>query len=281
MTSEKYGCAYLNDIVRQKSEAAFAKKDGITEPDIEFTAAKEIDYKVYEVRDNWVTYILWVILAFLVYFNFPKISYLDLVITIAASWVIQDIYGGVVHIVLDHKDVINYNIFKHLDLWRPALEFQWHHLIPHDIVDKPLMCVLGDMNRALPLNFASMLVSGYYYGFDDPVFHFCFGLKLLMAYTGQISHRLTHCTTSERPWYAQPFQFLLLDKMEHQKHHKDHSKNFAILCGFVNPFLNMMVNTIGLDMVWPYVVLLGALTFFDCHIIAHHIVPAVNSLLNF
>merc|ERR1719320_814968 len=223
----------------------------------------------------WVTYALWVVTAFMLYTAVPKMSYLELALATAISWCASDIYGGIVHVVLDHKDVIYYKI---PDLWRPALEFQWHHWIPHDIVAKPVMCVLGDMNRAVPLNVLAILVSGYFYGFDDPIFHFCFACKLLIAYIGQLSHRMSHCTSKERPALAHIFELLLIEKVEHQKHHKDHSMNFAILCGWFNPWLNSLVNLIGQKTVWPYLLILALFSFFDVHVIAHKLVPEIISI---
>jgi len=274
MTAEKYGCDYLNGVVKKITLDAYANDK--SKPSIEFTVAKSIDYQVYEERDERVTYALWVVTAFLLYTTVPKMSYLEIGLATLICWGYSDIYGGIVHIVLDHKDVINYKI---PDLWRPALEFQWHHWIPHDIVDKPVMCVLGDMNRAVPLNVVAILVSGYFYSFDDPIFHFCFACKLLMAYIGQLSHRMTHCTSKERPGLAHIFELLLLEKVEHQKHHKDHSKNFAILCGWFNPCLNSLVNLIGQKTVWPYLLILALFSFFDVHVIAHKLVPEIISML--
>jgi len=275
MTAEKYGCDYLNRVVEKITQDAYSKNDK-SKPSIEFTLAKSIDYQVYEKRDDRMTYALWVVTAFLLYTTVPKMSYLENGLATIFCWCYSDIYGGIVHIVLDHKDVIYYKI---PDLWRPALEFQWHHLIPHDIVDKPVMCVLGDMNRAVPLNVVAILVSGYFYGFDDPIYHFCFACKLLMAYIGQLSHRMTHCTSKERPALAHVFELLLLEKVEHQKHHKDHGKNFAILCGWFNPWLNSLVNLIGQKTVWPYLLILALFSFFDVHVIAHKLVPEIVSML--
>lgn len=275
MTAERCGCDSLNNLVKQMCHDAYAKKND-TALEIEFSAAAEINYAVYEVRDNRVTYVLWAAAALVLRSTIPKMWSLEVALVIVFTWVSSDFYGGITHIVLDHKDVINYKI---PDLWRPALEFQWHHLIPHDIVDKPVMCVLGDLNRALPLSIVTALVFGYYYGIDDPIYHFSFTCKLLMAYIGQLSHRFAHCTTTNRPWYAKPFKCLLLRKVQHQMHHKDHGKNFAILNGLANPFLNFLVSLIGLKSVWPYIAILGFLTFLDCHYIAHIFVPAVTSLL--
>jgi len=274
MTAEKYGCDYLNRVVKKMTLDVYSKNDK-SKPEIEFTAAKSINYQVYEKRDDRVTYALWVVTAFLVYITVPKMSYLEIGLATVICWCYSDIYGGIVHIVLDHKDVIYYKI---PDLWRPALEFQWHHWIPHDIVAKPVMCVLGDMNRAVPLNVLAILVSGYFYGFDDPIFHFCFACKLLMAYIGQLSHRMSHCTSKERPALAHIFELLLIEKVEHQKHHKDHSMNFAILCGWFNPWLNSLVNLIGQKTVWPYLLILALFSFFDVHVIAHKLVPEIISI---
>jgi len=275
MTAEKYGCDYLNEVVKQMTQDAYSK-EGEGTPSIEFAAAKAINYQVYEKRDNRVTYAIWVLAALLLYTSLPKMSYLEITLATMIFWCYSDFYGGIVHIVLDHKDMINN--YKILDLWRPALEFQWHHWIPHDIVDKPLMCVLGDMNRAVPLNMVHTLVAAYYYGLDDPIYHYCIACKLLMAYAGQISHRLTHSTTKERPKFARFFQFLLLEKVEHQRHHKNHDMNFAILSGLFNPLLNSIVNLIGLKTVWPYLLMLGFFSFLDVHIVAHILVPEITSL---
>jgi len=274
MTAEKFGCAYLNDVVKQMTLDAYSKKGG-EEPGIEFSAAKDINYEVYQERDNRVTYVLWVFGVLGVYLTVYKMSYLELFLSTVMMWCAADIYGGIVHMVLDHTDVIYYKI---PDLWRPALEFQWHHWIPHDIVDKPVMCVLGDLNRAVTLNVVAMLISGYYYGFDDPIFHYCYVCKLFMAYVGQLSHRMAHCTSKERPWFARQLELFLIEKVEHQKHHKDHGKNFSILAGLFNPLLNSLVDVIGLKTVWPYLVMLGLFTFLDCHLIGHKFVPAINSL---
>jgi len=139
------------------------------------------------------------------------------------------------------------------------------------------MCVLGDINRAVTLNVVAMLISAYYYGLDDPIYHYCIVCKLLMAYIGQLSHRMAHCTSKERPWFARQLEFFLMRKVEHQMHHKDHGKNFSILAGLFNPLMNSLVNVIGLKTVWPYLVMLGLFTFLDCHLIAHKFVPAIRS----
>jgi len=274
MTAEKYGCAYLNDVVKKLTVDAYSKKDG-REPDIEFKEAKAINYKVYQERDDRVTYTLWVVAALVLCGTIYKMSYLELVSATVISWFASDLYGGLLHIVLDHKDVVYYKI---PDLWRPALEFQWHHYIPHDIVDKPVMCVLGDINRAVPMNAVAILVSAYYYTFDDPVYHYCFACKLLMSYVGQLSHRMAHSTSKERPWFARQLEFLLMKKVEHQKHHKDHGMNFSILAGWFNPLLNHIVDVIGRKTVWPYLLMLGLFSFLDCHVIAHEFVPSINSI---
>jgi len=275
MKTEKYGCGYLNSVVKQMTMEAYSKKGSSSPLPIEFKVAEEIKYEVYQVRDKRVTITVMFLGAVLFGINFRKLSWPEFVFTILFCWINTDIYTGLVHIVLDHKDVI---LYKLPDLWRPALEFQWHHYLPHDIVTKPVMCVLGDINRAVTPSAFVLSVSAWFNGFEDHIFHFGFACKLFMAYLAQLSHRLTHCTTSQRPWFARPFGFLLLKKVEHQMHHKDHGKNFTILNGLGNPFLNLLVSCIGLETVWPYVGMLVFMTFFDTHYIAHRLVPAVCSM---
>jgi len=272
MPGKKFGCAYLNELVKTKTEEVYLRT---SQPSTEFATAKAINYEVYQRRDNRLTYTLWCISAWIFYITIPKMSYPTFLLTFLICWINTDLYTGIVHLVLEHRDTIHYKL---PDLWRPALEFQWHHLLPHDIVDKPIMFVLGDLNRAVTLHLVAIIVSALHYGIDDPIYHFSLTCKLAMAYTAQLSHRLTHLNSTRKPWFAWPFEPLLLQKVEHQMHHKDHDMNFTILNGLFNPPLNMLAKIIGLETVWPYLGILGFLTFFDCHYIAHHFVPAIISL---
>ena len=52
-----------------------------------------------------------------------------------------DFYGGVLHHVLDEPANLELPI-----IGTACLEFQWHHIIPHDISSEPWFDVIGALN---------------------------------------------------------------------------------------------------------------------------------------
>ena len=63
---------------------------------------------------------------------------------LALMFVYVDLYGGILHIVLDNPEFLRLPL-----IGTGALEFQWHHTIPDDIVSKTYAEVCGDLNTAM------------------------------------------------------------------------------------------------------------------------------------
>ena len=55
-----------------------------------------------------------------------------------------DFLSGVLHMVLDNPEFINFPIIDD-----SCLEFQWHHRIPTDIISKSFLQVCGDLNMIM------------------------------------------------------------------------------------------------------------------------------------
>lgn len=159
------------------------------------------------------------------------------------SYLGYDLYSGILHVMMDHPDNISMPI-----LGQACLEFQWHHTIPSDIVRKDFIDVCGDINMAVVI-----LVPIYVcvLGINDMSL-VMMGLKVLMAYYGQFSHRSAHKFGSTRDAGATWLQnkgFMISPK-EHMAHHNPpHDVDFCLI-GFCNPVIDQLRRLTRNNRIW-------------------------------
>ena len=131
---------------------------------------------VYKHRAKWLVVFYSLVCAYWLT-QVPSAGFL---LASLALWVFfMDFYGAVLHVVLDTPEFI----------WMPAigegaLEFQWHHSIPRDIVSKDFLEVCGDLNWVCFLHLAWHLAT-WGLPMQCHAANTMLGVKLLMAYLGQ------------------------------------------------------------------------------------------------
>ena len=171
------------------------------------------------------------------------------VLSVLVSFLGYDLYSGILHVVLDHPT----NIAAPL-LGQPCLEFQWHHAIPDDLVRKHFVDVCGDLNIAVFVlflcnsyllieNIPDMLfVTGRVEGHVSGPALLCGGMKILMAYYGQCSHRSAHSFGSKRYRLATWLQHytLMIAPRAHLSHHKPPHTTDYCLIGVCNPVIDAL-----------------------------------------
>lgn len=149
-----------------------------------------------------------------------------------AVWFYTDLFGGVLHVVLDTPSNIKYPI-----IGLPSLEFQLHHAIPQDIVRKGLLQACGDLNT---LATWGLVISSVSTNFDP--FTLCVGgMALLAGYAGQAAHQAAHKLPKDNSSFVKFLQQngLFVRPDVHRGHHQTHDKDFCILCGWSSPLLDL------------------------------------------
>ncbi len=179
-----------------------------------------------------------------------------LVVAVIGMFFIEDLFSGVLHIVLDDPRNITSPLFA-----RGALEFQAHHVLPKDIVRKPFFDVLGDLN---PIVIGHLVVLGAITQFQNPLVNFLLGAKLTFAWWGQFSHRCAHEAPEKRAPWVRAFQRLglLLRPDSHNLHHTHYDRSFTITSGASNLILDRVYRVMPHRHAWAVIFI--ALTVADC-----------------
>lgn len=253
----------LNLIVEKKTKAAVEeskKTGGPLSP--EFVAGSRpksvlwAGVPIYEVRTGYLPFVYMAIASGMIAYGTSHTSLATTLLCGIAMFVLYDFYSGILHVVLDCPANIALPV-----IGQPCLEFQWHHSIPDDIVRKPFVDVVGDLNvvcfilMVIHITFSSKMCT-------DPVALTLTGFKLFMAYFGQFSHRSAHDVNGKNPVVkALQKAGLMISTRNHQSHHKPpHDKDFCLI-GVCNPIFNVARTAIPNDRVW--LVLFTLWTFFD------------------
>lgn len=141
-----------------------------------------------------------------------------------------DFYSGLLHIVLDNPEFIQYPV-----LGTPCLEFQWHHHIPLDLASKDFLQTCGDLNTV-----ASIFGVLFFAFLNNSSIVCCLAcFKFLFAYFGQFCHCMAHTPASRRPEWVDFLQSwgVMVSPQEHGVHHKTYDDNFCIGSGVCNPLI--------------------------------------------
>lgn len=170
-----------------------------------------------------------------------------------------DFYSGILHVVFDHPDNIAVPI-----LGQPCLEFQWHHAIPYDIVQKDFVDVCGDLNVAIMILipiYCTML------DLDNGVAMVIGGLKLWMAYFGQFSHKSAHMygnCNALATWLQN--HGLMISTKEHTAHHKPpHDIDFCLI-GVCNPLIDALRTLSTNNRIWVSLFFVWSIFDLACYV---------------
>lgn len=193
-------------------------------------------YPIYEDRMEFPVYfctVFWLCVS--AYFVYQR-GIFQMCVYLAVMLVVYDFYSGILHVVCDNPANINLPLFG-----QPALEFQWHHYIPNDITSKSLVQACGDLNVAMAANIAACAVMSLFIE-DSLSLWGVMGLKVLMAYYGQFSHRSAHDHFAHRNPLIKALQStgLLVSARDHKLHHTaPHDLDFCLV-GICNPLFDRM-----------------------------------------
>lgn len=260
--------AQLNAIVAAKTSkaCALAKANG-SELDIKFrTVLKPLSpwgvwagTPVYASRPVKGTCLL-IFILFAAFFNASFLPPHVTLVCCFAAYLNYDLFSGILHVALDDPRNIAVPFFG-----QAALEFQWHHEIPTDIVAKDFMDAIGDLNVAVLPIFALTLATSNV--LRDRLVVFLAGLKLLMAWFGQFSHRSAHNRNAGIGATALQRVGLMISVRTHKMHHAaPHEEDFCLI-GICNPVVQLLFNAFGnRQLLWW--LFFAAFTTFDNYIIA-------------
>lgn len=168
---------------------------------------------------------------------------------LAAMWIVTDVYGAVLHVVLDTPEFINAPIVSAV-IGPACLEFQWHHTIPLDITQKEFVEVCGDLSLAVILHVANhaLIWGGPWCAAANAVG----AAKIMMAFLGQYAHRMAHTPESGRPAIVRAAQSigLLVHPDLHRVHHATHDKAFPILSGLSTKVIDAALAVVPDRRIW-------------------------------
>jgi len=239
----------LNDRVRQLVK----QKTG---PEIDYILKNGVN--VYHHRFRFLVYGISICSGLVFFHSLTQINPWAVVLIFGFMW----IYGDFLHIVLDNPANIVFPL-----IGPGALEFQFHHLIPTDIVTKPYVEVLGDLNTPVLATLAFLFFTS---PLNDPLFQFILTCKIFNAYFGQWSHKMAHTMKNQRPRWVKWCQEsgILLKSDEHWIHHAAYTSNFAINNGITTPIfakllkITMFSHESNLNR-WIWLFLFLFMTMFD------------------
>ena len=192
-----------------------------------------------QVRENHPNYIIYtaflinVVSIYKIYHDFNISSFL-LISTIMFFFI--DLASGLLHIVLDNPhNVDNKYIGKFAD------GFQQHHFNTSLVVNMKLRDHLRPMGLVIVFtSYLGLLIHGAY---NTSLYIYIVTFSFSICWM-QCCHRWSHMTRTKRGFIITMFQKLgiCLKPTEHLIHHKSpYLKNFCIMSGVFNPFLNKIV----------------------------------------
>ena len=139
----------LNNLVRTRAENAVVKvKTRGEEVEVDVVWALKpktpltAGYPVYEDRSGLVVAGLTLLSSYMVLLGAQEFGVVATLCNLAVAFFCYDLFSGVLHIVLDDPHNIEVPL-----LGQPALEFQWHHRLPHDITAKDFTDVVSFLSR--------------------------------------------------------------------------------------------------------------------------------------
>eukprot|EP00004_Rigifila_ramosa_P008843 TRINITY_DN2027_c0_g1_i1.p1 TRINITY_DN2027_c0_g1~~TRINITY_DN2027_c0_g1_i1.p1 ORF type:complete len:312 (+),score=46.02 TRINITY_DN2027_c0_g1_i1:74-937(+) len=235
--------ARLNGIVKRLAEAESEGKETALHGNKEALAAVKAGAIVYHQRSKAAVALYSLMAIYMLVWGTPSLTYS--LCALALMMIFVDLYGAVLHVVLDHPAFIDMPI-----IGPGCLEFQWHHAIPHDIVSKPFIEVCGDLNLVALLH---LVWVGLLYGSSGSraAYVMC-AAKIAMAYFGQWAHRQAHTPEAARPAWVSLCQNagFMVHPTLHKQHHTTYDDGFPILNGVTAPLIALMNRYIVNKHIW-------------------------------
>jgi hypothetical protein len=192
-------------------------------------------FPVFQRRSAVMVYIYWTLGCLLLVGGVVQLPPLVSLFSVLVVFLGYDIYSGVLHVVFDHPQNIHLPF-----VGQPCLEFQWHHLIPDDLVRKDFIDVCGDLNVVVGIVSAINFI--FLVDMTNPLTLICGGTKFFMAYFGQYSHRSAHTHGPQLGVVAQRLQSagIMISRQDHKAHHKAPFDTDFCLIGVCNPIIDAM-----------------------------------------
>jgi hypothetical protein len=247
--------AILNESVERKIENANAMQQ--VRP--EHTAAAAAAEPVYKNRSRIVTAALMLVAVCVVLSSASG----EVVCWLAATYAYVDFYGGLLHHVLDDPANLPLPV-----IGTGCLEFQWHHLMPHDISSESWLDVVGALN-ALASSKWALIALVVYATKDSPVVSdadrrtwvLLTAVIYLWGVVGQYAHRQAHTPKAKRSLVAATLQRLglIVDPAFHLAHHQQafdeyhpptYGRTYPILSGVSGKLLERMLPVSSNNFVW-------------------------------
>lgn len=193
---------------------------------------------IYVARSHIPVFLLVAVCVSLVASAVYETNVAVLTFCVAGALVGYDMLSGFLHIVFDNPDNLPLPI-----LGQPCLEFQMHHHFPTDLVQRDFLDVCGD------LNLVGLVVSAFtlaMFDINDPLVRCMGGLKMLMAYYGQFSHRSAHTPSTVNSKFITGLRNagLMIPLEKHRSHHRaPHDTDFCLV-GVCNPLINFLYHKV-------------------------------------
>merc|ERR1712146_345634 len=174
---------------------------------------------IYKKRYAWIVLLLISFALFGLYSSWKNavVSFSTFFLTTVIMLYVADFQTGILHIILDNRKSFQYPVLS-----QPCLEFMWHHIIPHDLGDRYIVDIWGDLNVIFVIVVGIMTGMRYY--FKDPLFELLRSLQILSIYFAIYCHHLSH----SRAKYT---DFLTKYLHGHHKIHHiaPHNQNYCLI----------------------------------------------------
>lgn len=172
---------------------------------------------IYKKRNEWIVFSLMGLALYDLSMAFLNCSFPMILLTGGIMLLVADIQTGMLHITLDNRLSFNFPVLS-----QPGMEFQWHHIIPHDLADRHCVDIWGDLNVIMII--AAVIITGYKTYLQDPLYYPLGSFQILFIYFAIYCHRLAHSRDKYNDF---------LTKLLHQ-HHKihhmaPHNENYCII----------------------------------------------------
>jgi hypothetical protein len=264
----------LNEEVERKTKEAIAKLKPGEELPITYVASSrpmtsmglQSGFPIYVSRDVTPTYAMIAGMSLAVAGSAWALGDMGLrsfLVSTLLMYVIYDFQSGTLHVVLDEPANIDLPY-----IGQPALEFQWHHHIPTDLVRKDFMDVIGDLNGVVIGSFVwhAFFSCGV---MTDPTAFMLIGMKLFWVYFGQYSHRSAHDPRIKTNPVGRTLQKLgvMISVADHKAHHTaPHDEDFCLI-GVCNPLVHFLFHSVTKNR-WAWMALFLSQLFFDIVLVA-------------
>merc|ERR1712146_310763 len=163
-------------------------------------------------------------------------------LTCGIMLLVADMQTGILHITLDNRLSFNFPVLS-----QPSMEFQWHHIIPHDLADRYCVDVWGDLNVIMII--AAVILTGFKTYLKDPLYYPLGSFQILFIYLAIYCHKFAHSRSKYNDF---------LTKLMH-RHHKihhiaPHTKYIPPLLGESISYIFFLLCMLGLMMIHPAIV---------------------------